>query len=54
VDSGASWSCPAGASDCSGTGQDAVFRLLKDSGPEGFAVETGNGAEVVGHPRTAA
>jgi hypothetical protein len=32
-----------------GTGRDAAFRLQKDSGPEGFAVEAGNGGEVVGH-----
>jgi hypothetical protein len=32
-----------------GTGRDAAFRLHKDSGPDGFAVETGNGGEVVGH-----
>jgi hypothetical protein len=31
-----------------GTGRDAAFRLQKDSGPEGFAVEDGSG-EIVGH-----
>src|ERR1700712_2345422 len=32
-----------------GTGRDAAFRLQKESGPEGFAVEAGNGGEVVGY-----
>jgi hypothetical protein len=31
-----------------GTGRDAAFRLHKESGPGGFAVETGNGGEPVG------
>jgi hypothetical protein len=34
---------------CPGTGRSAAFRLQKDSGPEGFAIETGNGCEVVGY-----
>ncbi|HEY0514886.1 MAG TPA: hypothetical protein VGH73_23530 [Thermoanaerobaculia bacterium] len=32
-----------------GTGRDAAFRLHKESGPDGFAVETGNGGQPVGH-----
>jgi hypothetical protein len=32
-----------------GTGRDAAFRLSKDLGPDGFAVETGNGGQIVGH-----
>ena len=32
-----------------GTGRDPAFRLQKEAGPEGFLVETGNGAEPVGH-----
>lgn len=32
-----------------GTGREAAFRLQKEAGPEGFLVETGNGAEPVGH-----
>ena len=31
-----------------GTGRDAAFRLAKEAGPAGFAVEAGNGGEVVG------
>ncbi|HEY0553092.1 MAG TPA: hypothetical protein VGG20_02435, partial [Thermoanaerobaculia bacterium] len=31
------------------TGRDAAFRLYKESGPDGFAIETGNGGELVGH-----
>ena len=32
-----------------GTGRDAAFRLHKESGPDGFAIETGNGGEPVSH-----
>ena len=32
-----------------GTGREAAFRLQKEAGPEGFRVETGNGAAPVGH-----
>ena len=32
-----------------GTGRDAAFRMAKESGPESFAIETGNGGELVGH-----
>jgi hypothetical protein len=32
-----------------GTGRDAAFRLHKESGPGGFAIETGNGGEPPGH-----
>jgi hypothetical protein len=39
---------PLAAAVLPGTGQDAAFRLQQDSGPEGFAVEAGNGGEVVG------
>jgi hypothetical protein len=31
-----------------GTGRDAAFRLQKESGPDGFAIEAGDG-EVMGH-----
>ena len=31
-----------------GTGRDAAFRLHKESGPGGFAIETGNGGQPVG------
>lgn len=31
-----------------GTGRDAAFRLHKEAGPGGFAVETGNGVEPAG------
>jgi hypothetical protein len=31
-----------------GTGRDSAFRLAKEAGPSGFAVEAGNGGEVVG------
>jgi hypothetical protein len=34
-----------------GTGRDAAFRMAKDSGLEGFSIETGNGGEPVGHSR---
>ncbi len=43
------WLALLAAAVLPGTGRDAAFRLQKDSGPEGFAVETGNGGEVVGH-----
>jgi hypothetical protein len=32
-----------------GTGRDAAFRLHKEPVPAGYAVESGNGGEVVGH-----
>jgi hypothetical protein len=31
-----------------GTGREAAFRLAREAGPAGFAVETGNGGEIVG------
>jgi hypothetical protein len=43
------WLALLAAAVLPGTGRDAAFRLQKDSGPAGFAVETGNGGEVVGH-----
>jgi hypothetical protein len=42
------WLALIAAAVLPGTGRDAAFRLHKDSGPEGFAVETGNGGERVG------
>jgi hypothetical protein len=42
------WLALIAAAVLPGTGRDAAFRLQKDSGPEGFAVETGNGGEPVG------
>jgi hypothetical protein len=32
-----------------GTGREPAFRLQKDAGPEGYAVESGSGGEIVGH-----
>ena len=43
------WLALVAAAVLPGTGRDAAFRLQKDSGPEGFAVETGNGGEPMGH-----
>jgi hypothetical protein len=43
------WLALLAAAVLPGTGRDAAFRLQKDSGPEGFAVKTGNDGEVVGH-----
>ncbi len=43
------WLAQLAAAVLPGTGRDAAFRMRKDSGPEGFAVETGNGGEVLGH-----
>jgi hypothetical protein len=43
------WLALLAAAVLPGTGRDAAFRLQKDSGPEGFTVEAGNGGEVVGH-----
>jgi hypothetical protein len=34
-----------------GTGRDAAFRLHRASGPDGFAIETGNGGELAGHSK---
>lgn len=31
-----------------GTGRDPAFRLRRDAGPEGYAIEEGDGGEVVG------
>jgi hypothetical protein len=42
------WLALLAAAVLPGTGRDAAFRLHKASGPEGFAVETGNGGEPVG------
>jgi hypothetical protein len=42
------WLALLAAAVLPGTGRDAAFRLQKDSGPEGFAVEDGSG-EIVGH-----
>jgi hypothetical protein len=39
------WLALLAAAVLPGTGRDAAFRLQQDSGPEGFAVETGNGGE---------
>ncbi len=43
------WLALLAAAVLPGTGRDAAFRLHKESGPEGFAVETGNGGELAGH-----
>jgi hypothetical protein len=42
------WLALLAAAVLPGTGRDAAFRLRKDSGPQGLAVETGNGGEPVG------
>lgn len=31
-----------------GTGRDPAFRLRREAGPEGYAIEEGNGGEVLG------
>jgi hypothetical protein len=43
------WIALLAAAVLPGTGRDAAFRLHKDRGSAGFAVETGNGGEAVGH-----
>jgi hypothetical protein len=43
------WLALLAAAVLPGTGREAAFRLQKDYGPEGFAVEAGNGGKVVGH-----
>jgi hypothetical protein len=43
------WLALLAAAVLPGTGRDAAFRLHKGSGPGGFAIETGNGGEPVGH-----
>ncbi|PYQ56770.1 MAG: hypothetical protein DMF53_24505 [Acidobacteria bacterium] len=43
------WLALLAAAVLPGTGRDAALRLFKDLGPDGFAVETGNGGQIVGH-----
>jgi hypothetical protein len=43
------WLALLAAAVLPGTGQDAAFRLQMNSGPEGFAIEAGNGGKAVGH-----
>jgi hypothetical protein len=43
------WLARLAAAVLPGTGRDAAFRLRKESGPEGFAIEAGNGGQVIGH-----
>jgi hypothetical protein len=43
------WLAQLAAAVLPGTGRDAAFRMRRESGPGGFAVETGNGGEVIGH-----
>ena len=43
------WLALLAAAVLPGTGRDAAFRLRKERGGAGFAVETANGGEVVGH-----
>ena len=45
---GERWLALLAAAVLPGTGRDAAFRLHKDAGPGGFAVETGNGGGPVG------
>ena len=45
---GERWLALLAAAVLPGTGRDAAFRLPKEAGPDGFAVETGNGGEPVG------
>ena len=47
----ARWLALLAAAALPGTGRDAAFRLHKESGPGGFALETGNGGEGVGSLR---
>ena len=42
------WLALVAAAVLPGTGRDAAFRLRKDAGPDGFAVESPSG-EVIGH-----
>jgi hypothetical protein len=46
---GQCWLALLAAAVLPGTGRDTAFRLQKNSGPEGFTVETGNGGKAVGH-----
>lgn len=43
------WLALLAAAVLPGTGRDAAFRLHKEAGPGGYAIETGNGGELVGH-----
>jgi hypothetical protein len=43
------WLALLAAAVLPGTGRDAAFRLHKELGPGGYAVETGNGGQPVGH-----
>jgi hypothetical protein len=43
------WTALLAAAVLPGTGRDAELRLSKDLEPDGFAVETGNGGQTVGH-----
>jgi hypothetical protein len=43
------WLALLAAAVLPGTGRDAELRLHKEAGPEGYAIETGNGVELAGH-----
>ena len=43
------WLALLAAAVLPGTGRDAELRLHKEAGPEGYAIETGNGGELAGH-----
>jgi hypothetical protein len=43
------WIALLAAAVLPGTGRDAAFRLHKEAGPDGYAIETGNGGELAGH-----
>ncbi|HYO14134.1 MAG TPA: hypothetical protein VE685_13140 [Thermoanaerobaculia bacterium] len=46
---GEKWHAQLAAALLPGTGRDPAFRLRKEETPEGYAVESGDGAGVVGH-----
>jgi hypothetical protein len=43
------WLALLAAAVLPGTGRDAELRLHKEAGPDGFALETGNGGELAGY-----
>src|SRR5947199_6957514 len=43
------WLALLAAAVLPGTGRDAAFRLHKEAGQDGYAIETGNGGELAGH-----
>ncbi|HSF43112.1 MAG TPA: hypothetical protein VLT87_25155, partial [Thermoanaerobaculia bacterium] len=43
------WAALLAAAFLPGTGREPAFRLHKDAGPEGYAIEAGSGGAVIGH-----